>query len=65
VVGQTVKVLIDEKVKGEKDEFMGRTEGDAPEVDGTVYVSGKGLKVGQFYDVSITGSTEYDLIGQV
>jgi ribosomal protein S12 methylthiotransferase len=63
-VGQTLKVLIDEPVKGEKDQFMGRTEQDAPDVDGTVYVSGHGLKIGHFYEVSITGSAEYDLIGE-
>lgn len=60
-IGKTLKVLIDEKEGGV---FVGRTEYDAPEIDGCVYVSGKGIKAGRFCDVRITGSMEYDLIGK-
>ncbi len=56
LIDKTVDVLIDEK-------FLGRTPGDAPEVDGGVYVSGKGVKVGQIRKVRITDALEYDLIG--
>jgi ribosomal protein S12 methylthiotransferase len=39
---------------------------DSPEIDGVVYVSSKkDLEVGNFYDVIITDSMEYDLIGVV
>ncbi len=61
---KTVRVLIDEKLEGEKDEFAGRTEGDAPEVDGCVYVSGRSVKAGEFCKVKITDSLEYDLVGE-
>ncbi|MCX5667079.1 MAG: 30S ribosomal protein S12 methylthiotransferase RimO, partial [Candidatus Omnitrophica bacterium] len=61
--GRTVSVLIDEQVEGEENSFAGRTEGDAPEVDGCVYVSGKNIKVGEFYKVRITDTLEYDLVG--
>ena len=64
-VGKTVDVLIDEKLEGDKGKFAGRTEGDAPEVDGVVYVSGKDLKIGSFRRVMITDALEYDLIGEV
>ena len=63
-MGKTVEVLIDEKIEGEKDKFTGRTESDAPEVDGCVYVSGKNIKVGEFCNVRITDTLEYDLVGQ-
>jgi ribosomal protein S12 methylthiotransferase len=63
MVGKTVKVLIDEKEAGSKDLFVGRTQGDAPEVDGSVYVSGKNVKVGAFCDVEINDALEYDLAG--
>ena len=63
-MGKTVDVLIDEKIEGEKDKFAGRTEGDAPEVDGCVYVSGKGIRVGEFCKVKITDTLEYDLVGE-
>jgi len=60
--GRTLRALIDER---KEDYYIGRTEHDAPEVDGVVYVKGKGLKVGEFCDVRITDSYEYDLVGQV
>ena len=62
-LGKTVEVMIDEKVEGDKDKFLGRTEGDAPEVDGIVYVSGKGLEMGDFCKVKIDDTMEYDLVG--
>lgn len=63
-LGKTVDVLIDEKVVSERNKFVGRTQGDAPEIDGSVYVSGNGIKRGEFYRVKITDSLEYDLIGE-
>ena len=55
-----LKVLIEGK---EEDFYIGRTEYDAPEVDGLVYVKGRGLKIGDFVDVKITDTYEYDLVG--
>jgi ribosomal protein S12 methylthiotransferase len=63
-LGKTLDVLVDEPVKGEKGVFVGRTYADAPEIDGGVYVSGKGLKTGEFYKVKITDALEYDLVGE-
>ncbi len=61
-LGQTVEVLIDQK---EKDFYLGRSQYDAPEVDGLVYVkSQKQLKAGDFVRVKITDTLEYDLVGQ-
>lgn len=45
--------------------YLGRTEGDAPEIDGTVFVVGRDVVVGEFYDVRITGAHPYDLVGAV
>lgn len=64
-LGKRARVLIDEEPKGAGGNFFGRTEADAPEADGGVYVSGKGIKAGQFYDVEITDALEYDLVGRV
>ena len=62
-VGQTLSVLIDEKT-GEKSVYHGRTEADAPEVDCQVIVNSKRvLRPGEFVDVKVTDSLEYDLIG--
>ena len=60
-MGRVSKVLIDEKL--EDGRYYGRTEFDAPEVDGGVYVSGKNIKVGEFCKVKIKDTLEYDLAG--
>ncbi|MBD3426051.1 MAG: 30S ribosomal protein S12 methylthiotransferase RimO [Candidatus Omnitrophica bacterium] len=62
--GKTLDVLIEEKDPSEKDIFFGRSCMDAPEVDGMVYVKGTDLKVGEFRKVRISGTLEYDLIGE-
>lgn len=62
-MGRTLKVLIDEKCADERGLFLGRTERDAPEIDGVVYVSGNSLDEGHLYDVRVTDTFEYDLAG--
>lgn len=65
-VGRTLKVLIDEKQNNEEDVYIGRTEYDAPEVDGVVYVrSDEKLNAGDFVMAKITDALEYDLIAEV
>ncbi len=65
-VGRTLRVLIEEKQEGSKDSYLGRSQYDAPEVDGCVYVrSAAELKAGDFVDVRITDAYEYDLAGEV
>ncbi len=63
-VGKTMKVLFDRKEGGN---FIGRTEFDSPEVDNEVLVSAKNkyVRLGDFANVKITDSTEFDLIGEV
>jgi len=58
-VGKEMKVIID-RMEGEF--YIGRTEGDSPEVDNEVLIKSKSsLQVGNFYMVKISGSEEYDL----
>ena len=61
-VGQTLKVIIDRQ---EGDYYVGRTEFCSPEVDPEVLIPAeeKKLKIGEFYDVCITDSEEFDLYG--
>lgn len=60
--GRTLKVLIDEK---NEHGYIGRTEYDAPDVDGVCYVRNSGLKIGNFYNVRIIDTYEYDLVGEI
>ncbi|MNT37877.1 Ribosomal protein S12 methylthiotransferase RimO [compost metagenome] len=58
-VGREIDVLIDEV---DEDGAVGRSAGDAPEIDGCVYVSSdKPLKAGDMVRVRVTDSDEYDL----
>jgi len=62
-IGLTMKVVID-RLEGEY--FIGRTEFDSPEVDGEVLISADlDLEIGNFYQVKITGSEDFDLYGVV
>jgi len=61
-LGKVMDVLIEEK---EVSFYLGRSQYDAPEVDGLVYVnSKKGLNTGDFVKVEITDTLEYDLVGR-
>lgn len=63
-IGKTVRVLVDEKDASELGLFLGRTEGDAPEVDGQVMIHSKSeLAPGDFVNVRVTDALDYDLIG--
>ena len=62
MVGQTMKVIIDRK---EGDYYVGRTEYSSPEVDPEVLIpiNERRLKIGHFYNVQMTDSSEFDLYG--
>ncbi|MBS2211348.1 30S ribosomal protein S12 methylthiotransferase RimO [Carboxylicivirga mesophila] len=62
-IGKTLKVIIDRE---EGDYFIGRTEYDSPEVDQEVLLhkeENRELQKGEFYNVEITDSEDYDLFG--
>ncbi|MBQ2345475.1 MAG: 30S ribosomal protein S12 methylthiotransferase RimO [Prevotella sp.] len=63
-VGKTLPVIIDRK---EGDYYIGRTEYCSPEVDPEVLIkaSTKRLRVGEFYQVRIIDSEEFDIYGEV
>ena len=63
-IGQTFKVIIDRE---EGEYYIGRTEFCSPDVDPEVLISiGEvPLRVGEFYNVYITDSDEFDLYGEV
>ena len=61
-VNQILKVIIDRR---EGDYYVGRTEYCSPEVDPEVLipVAERNLVIGEFYQVKITDSEEFDLYG--
>ncbi|WP_296561206.1 30S ribosomal protein S12 methylthiotransferase RimO [uncultured Acetobacterium sp.] len=63
-IGKTLTVLIE----GAEDQaYFGRFYGDAPEIDGSVFVDSHDspLIIGNFYSVKIVNALEYDLIGDI
>lgn len=64
-IGQELLVMIEGKVADEN-AYIGRTYGDAPNVDGYIFVqSSEFLMSGVFVKVRVTGALEYDLIGEI
>jgi ribosomal protein S12 methylthiotransferase len=56
-IGKTLTVLVEDGISG-------RSEGDAPEIDGKVFISAdRPLYPGEFVQVLITDAVEYDLAG--
>ena len=62
-VGRTLDVLV-ERYDGRSDVYVGRSQFDAPEVDGEVYISGIRADIGDIRKVRITHAYEYDLSGE-
>lgn len=63
LVGRHLKVLFDRKEGGH---FIGRTEGDSPEVDNEVLVdaSRNFVRIGDFAQIKITSAEAFDLFGE-
>lgn len=62
-VGQVMRAIIDRK---EGDYYVGRTEYCSPEVDPEVLISSdKPLRIGNFYQVRITDSEEFDIYAEL
>jgi ribosomal protein S12 methylthiotransferase len=61
LIGTIQRVLVD---RMEDLVFIGRTQAQAPEIDGVVYLSETDAAPGKFVDVTITDAAEYDLMGK-
>jgi ribosomal protein S12 methylthiotransferase len=68
MVGRTVEVLLEGPSEESDLLLQGRMETQAPDIDGRVLINDVGSMkpaIGEFYQVEITDSVEYDLIGRV
>ena len=62
-MGREVAVIVDEP--GDEDgTFIGRTRGDAPEIDPVIFLSGR-TEIGTITTACVTATDGYDLIGEV
>lgn len=68
MVGQHVEVLLEGASEESELLLKGRMETQAPDIDGHVLINDAGdepVRNGEFYQVEITESMEYDLIGRI
>ncbi|WP_026652818.1 30S ribosomal protein S12 methylthiotransferase RimO [Butyrivibrio proteoclasticus] len=70
MIGKKVEAVIEGRITDADDSegysYVARTYKDAPDIDGYVFVTGvkRELMTGDYIKVLITGSNEYDLIGE-
>ncbi len=65
LVGKRLQVLVEGPSEEMELVMVGRHKGQAPEIDGCVYLSGGLVEPGQLVDVVVKQSTDYDLLGEV
>ena len=64
-IGSELEVLVEGPSETEDFVFVGRHAGQAPEVDGSVYLSGGEVRPGELHTVRITQASDYDLVGEL
>jgi ribosomal protein S12 methylthiotransferase len=64
-IGKRIKVIIDQPSEYDDYTLEGRSCFDAPEIDGTVFISSGEARQGEIVEVEIYDSWEYDLIGNI
>lgn len=64
LVGTTISAMIDEKSE-KNGQWLGRTYGDAPDVDSKVIIQENHLGIGDITNMMITGTAGYDLLGTI
>jgi len=64
-LGKEIEVLVDGIKSGKPKIAIGRTIGDAPEIDGKVIIRGDGAQAGKIVKVEVTEASEYDLVGEI
>jgi ribosomal protein S12 methylthiotransferase len=65
LVGKTLEVLVEGMSDEHEFVMMGRHGGQAPEIDGQVYLSGGEAKAGELRRVSIVEASDYDVVGEL
>ncbi len=64
-IGKVLEVLIDGKSDESDLLLQGRTSCQAPDIDGVVLINAGQARVGDFAQIKITDSHDYDLIGHI
>ncbi|MFB9329769.1 30S ribosomal protein S12 methylthiotransferase RimO [Paenibacillus aurantiacus] len=62
-IGRDINVLV-ERYDGRSDVYIGRSEYDAPEIDGEVFITNCTASIGQMQRVRVTHAYEFDMSGE-
>jgi ribosomal protein S12 methylthiotransferase len=62
--GKTIEVLIDRPAE-KKGRWIGRTSGQAPEIDSVTWVDGPDLHAGKLVSTKVAGADGYDLLAEI
>ena len=65
LVGRELEVLVEGPSEEHELVMKGRHRGQAPEIDGQVYLSGGEVHAGEIRRVRVTQASDYDLVGDV
>jgi ribosomal protein S12 methylthiotransferase len=65
LVGRQLEVLVEGPSEQSELVMVGRHRGQAPEIDGVVYLSGGEARPGQMRTVQVVQATDYDLVGEL
>ena len=64
-IGQIMKVLIEGRAEESELVTIGRSQAEAPEIDGLIYIGNVHPEPGEFRFVKITDASDYDLVGEI
>ncbi len=64
-IGQITEAIVEGINPSDPASMLGRTRGQAPEVDGQTVILGSGLSPGEIIPVRIVGYDDYDLIAEI
>jgi ribosomal protein S12 methylthiotransferase len=64
-IGRVMKVLIEGRAEESELVTIGRSQGEAPEIDGSIYIGNLHPEPGEFKLVKITDAGDYDLVGEI
>lgn len=65
MVGRELEVLVEGPSEESELVMVGRWKGQAPEIDGIVYLSGAEVRPGELRKALVTQTTDYDLLAEV
>lgn len=65
MAGEQITVLVDAANAAKEWNYVGRSQAEAPDIDGHIYLHGQDLRPGDFVRAQVVGFSEYDLFAEV